>query len=223
MNKNPSLKRMLAVSAFAAMFASFGVQAQTTPASTASNTGMQMNQQSGSSGAAATASGTAKLTAADRKAIMDMAMSSMAEVEMGKLAQSKSQNADVKEFAAKMVEDHGKAMTEVQALAESKGVKLPTELDKKHKAMATSLEKMSGDAFDRAYIKQGGVGAHKETMAKLQAARKGAKDADVKAQVEKTIPVVETHLKHATDLAAGKSGSKGSTGSAGATAAHSST
>lgn len=208
MNQQSSLKRILAVSAFAAMFASVGVQAQTDTAA---------SQQAGSSSAEATASGApAKLTAADRKAIMDMGMSSMAEVEMGKLAQSKSQDAGVKEFANKMVEDHGKALAEVQALAQSKGVTLPTELDKKHKAMATSLEKQSGAAFDRAYIKQGGVGAHKETMTKLQAARKGAKDADVKAAVEKTIPVVEAHLKHATELSSGKS--SGSSGSAGTTA-----
>ena len=212
MNKNQSLQRMLAVSAFAAMFASFGAQAQSGQVSPASEMGKQMSEQSGSSSTAATGSSAAKLTAADRKAILDMGMSNMAEVEMGKLAQSKSQNAGVKEFATKMVADHGAALTEVQTLAQSKSVTLPTELDKKHKAMSASLEKQSGDAFDRAYIKQGGVGAHKETLAKLQTARKGAKDADVKAQVEKMIPVVEAHLKHAEELASGKSGSSGSAG-----------
>ena len=219
MNKNPSIKRLLAVSAFAAMFASFGAQAQSGQVSPASEMGKQASQQSGSSSAEATGSSAAKLTAADRKAIMDMAMSNMAEVEMGKLAQSKGESAGVKEFATKMVEDHGKALTEVQALAQSKGVTLPTELDKKHKDMAAGLEKQSGAAFDRTYIKQGGVGAHKETMTKLQAARKGAKDADVKAQVEKTIPVVQAHLKHAEELSSGKSGSSGSAGTT-ASSAH---
>ncbi|WP_306395426.1 DUF4142 domain-containing protein [Telluria beijingensis] len=210
MQKNHILKRLMAVSVAAAMFGAAGVQAQTGESS-------QAGQQMGSSATAATASGAAKLTAADRKAIMDMAMSNMAEVEMGKLAQSKTQNAEVKAFATKMVDDHGKALTEVQSLAQSKGVTLPTELDAKHKAMAAQLEKASGDAFDRAYVKQGGVGAHKETLTKLQAASKGAKDADVKGQVDKTIPVVQEHLKHAEQLAKGKSGSTGSSGAAGHT------
>lgn len=210
MKNNPVLKRLMAVSVAAAMFGAAGVQAQTGEPG-------QAGQQMGSSSAAATASGAAKLTAADRKAIMDMAMSNMAEVEMGKLAQSKSQNAEVKAFATKMVDDHGKALTEVQTLAQSKGVTLPTELDAKHKAMSAKLEKATGDAFDKAYVKQGGVGAHKETLTKLQAASKGAKDADVKGQVDKMIPVVQEHLKHAEQLAQGKSGSTGSSGAAGHT------
>ena len=205
MQKNPMIKRLLAVSVAAAMFGAVGAQAQTGESS-------QAGQQSGSSATSATASGSAKLTSADRKAITDMAMSNMAEVEMGKLAQSKSENADIKAFATKMVDDHGKALTEVQTLAESKGVTLPAELDAKHKAMSARLEKASGDAFDKAYVKQGGVGAHKETLTKLRAASKGAKDPDVKAQVDKTIPVVQEHLKHAEQLAQGKSSSTGSSG-----------
>ncbi|MDY0964687.1 MULTISPECIES: DUF4142 domain-containing protein [Massilia] len=210
MSKNPMIKRLLAVSVAAAMFGAVGAQAQTGESS-------QAGQQSGSSATSATASSNAKLASADRKAITDMAMSNMAEVEMGKLAQSKSQNAEVKAFAQKMVDDHGKALTEVQTLAQSKSVTLPTELDAKHKAMSAKLEKLSGDAFDKAYVKQGGVGAHKETLAKLQKASKGAKDADVKGQVDKTIPVVQEHLKHAEQLAQGKSSSTGSTGAAGHT------
>ena len=207
MQKTQFIQRLLAVSVAAAMFGSVGAQAQT--AST----------QMGASATAATASGTAKLTAADRKAIMDMAMSNMAEVEMGKMAQTKSQNADVKAFGQKMVDDHGKALAEVQTLAQSKGVTLPTELDAKHKALAAKLDKANGTAFDKAYTKQGGVAAHKETLAKLQKASKAAKDADVKGQVDKTIPVVQEHLKHAEQVASGKMGSTGSSGAAGHTGA----
>ena len=207
MQKTQFIKRLLAVSVAAAMFGSVGAQAQT--AST----------QMGASATAATASGTAKLTAADRKAIMDMAMSSMAEVEMGKMAQTKSQNADVKAFGQKMVDDHGKALAEVQTLAQSKGVTLPTELDAKHKALAAKLDKANGAAFDKVYTKQGGVAAHKDTLAKLQKASKAAKDADVKGQVDKTIPVVQEHLKHAEQVAGGKMGSTGSSGTTGMTGA----
>ena len=203
MQKKQMIKGLLAMSVAAAMFGSVGAQAQTAPAA-----------------GQPAAAGATKLAAADRKAIMDMGMSNMAEVAMGKLAQSKSQNAEVKQFATKMVDDHGKALGEVQTLAQSKGVTLPTELDAKHKAMSAKLEKMSGDAFDKAYMQQGGVGAHKETLAKLQTASKGAKDADVKAQVDKMIPVVQEHLKHAEQLAkGGKSSSSGSSGTAGHTGA----
>jgi putative membrane protein len=107
----------------------------------------------------------------------------------------------------------------VQTLAQSKGVTLPTELDAKHKALAAKLEKANGDAFDKAYTKQGGVAAHKDTLAKLQKASKAAKDADVKGQVDKMIPVVQEHLKHAEQVASGKMSSTGSSGAAGHTGA----
>jgi len=198
MQKKQMIKGLLAMSVAAAMFGSVGAQAQTAPAA-----------------GQPAAAGATKLAAADRKAIMDMVMSNMAEVAMGKLAQSKSQNADVKAFAEKMVTEHGAALTEVQTLAQSKGVTLPADLDAKHKAQSAKLEKMSGDAFDKAYAKQGGVAAHKETLAKLKKAQKDTKDADVKAQVTKMIPVVEEHLKHAEGLASGSKGSSGSSGSTG--------
>lgn len=267
MQKNKVLKGLLAVSTVAAMFASYGVQAQTQSAaqmqnqaaqsgtnmtgksaadgavnntnsqgmedrssqvgsSTAGQTGSSssssshsahgmsgstgasaagMDQSSGASGAAG-ATASSKLAKADTKAITDMAMANMAEVEAGKLAQSKSQNAEVKTFAQQMIDDHGKALQEVQTLAQSKGVTLPTELDAKHKAMATKLEKMNGDAFDREYMKTGGVKAHKDTLAMLKKHEKSAKDADVKALAGKMIPTVEQHLKAAEQNATAKSG-----------------
>lgn len=263
MQNKQVVKKLLALSAVAAMFSAFGVQAQTSGQSaqsmsnqtatgtpnltgktaadgTVNNTSSQgmedrsgqmgahgssasqgttraqgakshtadtMHSTSGASGAAgATGSGTAKLSAADKKAMMDMAVANMAEVETGKLALSKSQNAEVKTFAQQMVDDHGKALSELQTLAQTKGVTLPTELDAKHKAMASKLEKLSGDAFDKAYMKQAGLQDHKATHAKLQKISKNAKDADVKAAADKTLPTVEQHLKAAQQMSMAKSG-----------------
>jgi predicted outer membrane protein len=173
--------------------------------------------QSGGTGAAATgtASGETKLSRADKKALTDMAMSNMAEIETGKLALSKSQNQEVKTFAQRMVDDHTKAQTEVQAVAQAKGVTLPTELDAKHKAKGAMLEKLSGDAFDRAYMKQSGLADHRDTHGKLKKGLSGAKDPDIKALAAKMTPVVEQHLKSAEQLSASQS--RTATGQSGAT------
>ncbi|MCD2517117.1 DUF4142 domain-containing protein [Massilia sp. G4R7] len=229
--QNNQIKKLLAVSAFAAMFSAFGAQAQTAQSMTnqsatstqnmtgktaadgtvnnTSSQGMEDRsaQTSGASGASGqTGSGMAKVSAADKKAIMDMAMANMAEVETGKLALSKSQNAEVKAFAQQMVDDHGKALADLQPLAQSKGVTLPTELDAKHKAMSAKLEKLNGDAFDKEYMKMAGLKDHKDTHAKLQKISKSAKDGDVKAAADKTLPVVEQHLKAAQQMSSAKSG-----------------
>jgi predicted outer membrane protein len=163
----------------------------------------------GASGAGQSAAGAAsgaKLNAGDEKILKDMAMANMAEVEGGKLAQSKSQSSEVKAFAQQMIDDHTANLNEVKALAQARGVTLPTEPDAKHKAMAAKLEKMSGDAFDKAYMKQAGVQDHKTVHAKLMAASKKAKDPEVKALVDKTEPVVAQHLKSAEQMPMAKSG-----------------
>nr|WP_036236428.1 DUF4142 domain-containing protein [Massilia sp. JS1662] len=163
----------------------------------------------GASGAGQSAAGTAtgaKLSAGDEKILKDMAMANMAEVEGGKIAQNKSQSSEVKAFAQQMIDDHTANLNEVKALAQARGVTLPTEPDAKHKAMAAKLEKMSGDAFDKAYMKQAGVQDHKTVHAKLMAASKKAKDPEVKALVDKTEPVVAQHLKSAEQMPMAKTG-----------------
>jgi predicted outer membrane protein len=263
MQKNKTLKGLLAVSAVAAMFSAFGVQAQTaavsqSPSQTgtsstnpnqagkttregtmdnSNSTGMENRSKemsakgksgshasgssgshsssgmnaTGASGAGQTAAGGsaatgAKLSSADQKAVKDMAMSDMAEVATGKLAQSKAQSAEVKAFGQQMIDDHGAALTKVQALAQARGVTLPTDLDAKHKAMSAKLEKMSGADFDKAYMAQAGVKDHTDTHKKLVANSKKIKDPEVKALADAHMPVVEQHLKAAEQMHSAKSG-----------------
>ena len=51
-----------------------------------------------------------------------------------------------------MVDDHGKANDELKSLAQNKNITLPTDLDAKDKALHDRLAKLSGAAFDRAYM-----------------------------------------------------------------------
>src|SRR3954447_10075822 len=53
----------------------------------------------------------------------------MFEIQSSQLALSKSQNADVKAFAQKMVDDHTKAADELKTAAASQGVTVPAAMD----------------------------------------------------------------------------------------------
>src|SRR5438309_201543 len=55
----------------------------------------------------------AKLDRADSSAMKKLAGANMAEIETGKLAASKSQNADVKKFGQQMVDDHTKMLDDL--------------------------------------------------------------------------------------------------------------
>lgn len=163
----------------------------------------------GAAAAGATAAGTtgkSSLAKGDETILKDMAQANISEIEAGKLAQSKSSNDQVKSFAQQMIDDHTKALNDVQQVAQQKGVTLPTEPDAKHKAMATKLQAMSGDAFDKAYMAQAGLADHKKVHSMLLSDEKKAKDPDVKALAAKMAPVVEQHLKSAQQMPAPKSG-----------------
>jgi putative membrane protein len=133
-------------------------------------------QMSGSGSSAAgdkktsTASATAasKVTKADQELMEDITHANLAEIQTGKMALEKSNNDQVRKFAQKMIDDHTKAHQELQKLAASKGVTLPTDTDPQHKVIATALKVLSGDTFDRQYMSQVGVADHKRTHELLE-------------------------------------------------------
>lgn len=189
MQKRNNLKVLLIASAVAAMFGTVDVQAQSTSAA-----------QSDAAAQTSSTGSMAKLSSGDEKALKDMAQANINEVAAAKIALSKADSSDVKAFAQKMVDDHGAALTKVQAVAQQKGVTLPTEPDPAHKAMADKLEKESGDAFDKMYMENAGTKDHKMVLSKLQSDAKNIKDPDVKALADAHTPVVEQHLKSAEQM-----------------------
>jgi putative membrane protein len=136
-----------------------------------------------------------KTSAATNAFIMKAAEGGKAEVELGNLASSKASNADVKNFGQMMASDHGKANDELASLAKQKNVTLPSDLNAKHKATHDKLDKLSGAAFDKAYMADM-VSDHQTDIKEFETAAKSS-DADVKAFAEKTLPTLRHHLEEA--------------------------
>jgi putative membrane protein len=134
------------------------------------------------------------IASSDRKFIETAAKHGIAEVELGKLAQRNASSSQVKEFGARMERDHGKANEELGRIASAKGLQLPSSMDRKHLDKMEKLQKLSGDAFDKAYMAEM-LADHKKDVAEFRRQSKSAKDADVKAFAAKTLPTLEEHLK----------------------------
>lgn len=130
---------------------------------------------------------------ADSDRLNAIAQANIAEVEAGKIALEKSSNADVKQFAQMMIDDHGKGLEETKAVASAKNLTLPTEPDAAHKKMAEKLKTLSGAAFDKEYVSKAGVADHAKVHAALKQDIAKAKDADVKALATKLEPTVAHH------------------------------
>ena len=85
-------------------------------------------------------------------AIQGMIQANLAEVEAGKLASQKAQNPEVRRFAERMVEDHGRKLQDLQRLAEKQGVAAPNRLSGTQQEMLSKLQAASGEQFDAAYM-----------------------------------------------------------------------
>lgn len=159
----------------------------------------QTNAPAATPGTAATAPAAQTKKLADAKFVRQAAVGGMAEVELAQLAQQKSQNAQVKQFADMMVKDHTQANDELKGIVTAKGGSVPATLDKKHAQLKTKLSGLSGAAFDRAYA-SAMVDGHTEMLALMKGEASGGKDAELKAFAAKTAPVVDHHLGMAKDL-----------------------
>ncbi len=141
-----------------------------------------------------------KVDSADQKFIKQAAEGDMAEVELGKLAEQKAADNSVKQFAERMVNDHTQNKSQIQTLAAQKGITLQSSLDAKDQATKARLSKLSGEQFDKAYM-QDMVKDHTHDVNEFKQEASKAKDPDVKAYVNQTLPTLESHLKEAQQIA----------------------
>ena len=124
----------------------------------------------------------------------------MAEVQLGQLAVQKGNSEDVKKFGQRMVDDHTKLNDQMKPIAESIGVQPPTELTKKDQALMTRLQGLSGDAFDKAYIKAM-LKDHKEDNKDFQMEASSGQNQQEKDAAMQGDQIIKEHLQMAMDMA----------------------
>jgi len=196
------MRRVLGIAILASALGAVPAMAQSTPDQTKpepkpkSTAGTKTPGEKPSSQKTAGTTGT--LAPADHTFVNAAALGGMAEVELGNLAKEKASNPDVKSFGDRMATDHGKANDELKSWAQQKNVTLPTELDAKHKATKDRLAKLSGEAFDKAYMHEM-VTDHTHDVSAFKRESTSAKDPDLKAWAGKTLPTLEEHMKLAKE------------------------
>jgi len=136
----------------------------------------------------------------DKQFIMKSSEGSLAEVELGKLALQKSQNPDVKQFAQKMIDDHTMLMNNMKPYADQMGVKPPTKLNAKHQQLENRLKSLSGDKFDKEYIKAM-VADHHHDLGEFMAEESKAADPGFKQTVTQGTQVIREHTQMIDDIA----------------------
>jgi putative membrane protein len=131
------------------------------------------------------------------------AMSDLYEMEASRLAEQKSQNAQVKQFAQHMLRDHGKTTNELKGMVpQIEGVsasQLPTSLDQQHQALMQQLQAAQGAEFDRTFARQQ-VQAHQTAVDLFRNYAQSGDHAQLKQWASRTLPSLEEHLREAQQL-----------------------
>jgi putative membrane protein len=141
----------------------------------------------------------AGLTQGDRDFINKAAQGNLMEVAAGKLAEQRALDPTVKQFGKQLVSDHGAANDTLKTLADSKQMNMPDTVSPEGHETLGKLEGLNGTEFDKAFSKMM-VKDHTTDISEFEKEVKKAKDPDVKAYAEQTLPTLRHHLMLANRL-----------------------
>jgi putative membrane protein len=130
---------------------------------------------------------------ADKAFVAKVSQGGMYEVELGKLAETKALNQDIKDQGNTEAHDHMLVGAKLKSIVESNGMEFPTQLNAEFQARLDAISSLPANKFESAYI---------EDMKKIHAADGAAfaKEAtsstnpDLKAFAAETYRIVQRHL-----------------------------
>lgn len=148
----------------------------------------------------------------DANVVAKLSAGDSAEVALAKLVQAKATDAGVKQYATMLATDHGANAREVASLAKKDSVSpTPPPNDTsaaEHQHVLDRFKAMQkGKDFDTAFVNHA-VDDHQKEIAELQSAQNSVQNADIKALLTKTLPVMQKHLDRAKSLQSKLSGTK---------------
>jgi putative membrane protein len=123
-----------------------------------------------------------------------------AEIELGQLALKNTNDAGVRKYAERMVKDHSAADKKLKAIAAKENLPLPQSLDQEHESLKRKLQGMTGEQFDREYVKAMAKGHDKAVALFESASQQPQMPADLKQFAVSTLPTLEEHQKMAHSL-----------------------
>lgn len=150
---------------------------------------------------------TTPFTAVERDFVTKVAVRTVYEIEVSRLAAERAVSPAVRGYAQRLAQDDTLMNDDLVALMSAHGVPPPTSLpaDK-----ATKLHRLAAlprsDAFDNGYIRVVGIEDRRAAIAMLEKARRDVRDRDLRAWIDRSLTIMRTHLATAQSIAAGLAG-----------------
>ena len=142
--------------------------------------------------------------------VMDTYTCNLFEIQAGQLAAQRAQDDQIKQFARQMVQDHTQANQQLKQAAQSKQIQVQEQLDPVHQAKLQKLQKLPAQEFGRKYINSQ-VAGHMMSVLEFRYQSENLQDPQLKQWAAQTLPKLEEHLKHATEIATKQAGGQART------------
>ncbi len=123
------------------------------------------------------------------------------EVKLSERAAKQANNAQVREFAQQMVNDHEKNNKRLLTLANEMKLAVVQGFDKDSKETFNRITRLEGAEFDREYMAQQ-VKMHQRAISLFEKRAAGTSSATVKTFINDTLPHLRKHLTEARALSA---------------------
>jgi putative membrane protein len=148
----------------------------------------------GASSAPPSPGGSGQPSQQDTMFMTDNAQIDLAEISAGQLAQQRSPSPAIHQTAQTIVADHQLALSQLQGVARSAGVTLPTAPSTAMQQQAQQLMGLSGAAFDQLYLSSE-IQGHEGSISQTQQEIASGSDQQVIGFATSYLPVAQKHLQ----------------------------
>ncbi len=135
--------------------------------------------------------------------VLGNSMGNEFEIRFSQLAQRKSQDAQVKDLARKIEQDHVDANRRLGEVARSMDMAQPTELPQSKIQMLAIFEQLPADQFDKVYLSHLKA-CHAASITMFGDAEQMVQNPQLRAYVSETLPKLRQHGAHVVEVAQAK-------------------
>lgn len=122
----------------------------------------------------------------------------VAEIEAARAALEKAELTQVKEFAERMIRDHGEANQTLKAIALQQGLEVEDDATLVDKAKQFMMKMRSGESFDHAYL-HNQIDEHEKAIELYEKAGQST-DTQISEFARDTLPKLRDHLHQAKQI-----------------------
>jgi putative membrane protein len=124
-------------------------------------------EEPGARAGAVGAGGAGANTRSDADFVRDVALKTMAAIELSRMALEKATTPEIETFAQTVIADHGAASDKLKNAVSGQPIEWPAAPDEKHRNTAGDLAKLQPAEFDRDYL-EAVIEGHQDLAAKLE-------------------------------------------------------